>query len=163
MIEVKAGNKEIKVQLSITAEEQLFSEFAHRILSFMQPNKIQEDKESKSESLNLESYKKKRAKAIRLEDDTEELKRSRLVFTKCPKCGKSHVIYFSGNTIHCQCGHVIEFRDEELKDGEYECPHCGKGRGKFKVLGVLDAVACKECNGGIMLRYDHSTHKYTNK
>lgn len=95
-------------------------------------------------------------------DDVEEEKPKRLVFAKCPKCGRQHHVYFNKNRITCLCGEDINFKDSDLTDGEYDCPHCKVGRGKFKVLGNIESVSCKECKGGIMLHYDFEKDMYTN-
>ena len=96
-------------------------------------------------------------------DEVDVEKPNRLVFAKCPKCGRQHHVYFNKNRITCLCGTDINFEDKDLKDGEYECPHCKKGTGRFKVLGTLESVSCKECKGGIMLHYDWERDIFTNK
>lgn len=80
--------------------------------------------------------------------------KKRLVATICPKCGDTLVIFTNLNVLHCDCGNHIHFEPNEVKEGKYICPNCGKSA-YFKVLGNLKDVKCNCCGSWI----DFTWHK----
>lgn len=173
LFKMSLGENVLQVNLNERVADAVFSECMFHVLDTLK--RIQANNQAKAQynsHANVQEGAKKsascetstsynRLKNIKQEEAKELTDRpKRLVVTKCPECGRLLTVFLSGNTITCKCGHAIEFTNDELIDGSYECHHCGDGKGKFKVLGQIDSVTCVKCKGGILLDYDTRTNSY---
>lgn len=82
-----------------------------------------------------------------------------LVVTVCPKCGETMIIFTNLSVLHCKCGEHIKYHHSELKNGQYQCPNCGKTT-YFKVLGEVKDLKCKTCESWIDLKWHKKYKKY---